>query len=626
MPPRWTPLQAPLSVPCGIAPRRTPKAPPAPALPRGRPGARPAARLPTSPSKGAKKPRSGGVSSRMEAPIAPPPPPAPPTVLTRLADAMRPGAEDERDTERNRGRLYERVFPTARSSRRRFADVSVERVRADADVVGIEWRVTPIANLSPEEKRSWAARMRVWQTSPEWRVTETQPGTYRVTEVLTLRDLARLVVSYFGEDDAGLGEIPRTVAPPVLPAAPLSPQAVKLITAKLMPRIAGEAVPLDALASLVSSLPGWQWLPGFAVVEQIDEKNRWDVTHRVWASLGLAKSATADSGYGHRSVRITFKAPEKFFPTPKHRAEFRAAVDALFASPGAWTEGDVVVDPSRKPRLFGRVEGWQEDGTFLVKDVWVSYPAVMVVNPRGPRFALTEDNGKTFWPWAFWGGLARDAESVLASLGPEVVDDYLEAMKYKPSDMALLARCQICGRVHMTRSGDDHGGRGPQAMVMVDHGYTYPHSKHTRGQSLGQRSGVCFGAKWQPYERSHAALDAYIPRVEDQIARLDMRIREMRRAIVDPSRRSPIEVRYGFVRQQRGLGWSRSDPEWFTVQPEESDWPVYGQMVVSDLLDSVKDAQARLRGLIARRAAWRLRPTFGERTKGAAAAMAKSDV
>ncbi len=562
----------------------------------------------------------------MEAPIAPPPPPAPPTVLTRLADAMRPGAEDERDTERDLRRLYERVFPTARSSRRRFADVSVERVRADADVVGIEWRVTPIANLSPEEKRSWASRLRFWQNSPEWRVTETQPGTYRVTEVLTLRDLARLVVSYFGEDDAGLAEIPRTVAPPVLPAAPLSPQAVKLITAKLMPRVAGESVPFAALASLVTSLPGWQWLPGFAVVEKLGDKNQWDVTHRVWASLGLAKNATADSGYGKPLVRITFKAPEKFFPTPERRAEFRAAVERFIAPPGAWTEGDVIADPSSEPRVFGQVDGWQPDGTFLVSGVWVSYPAVVVVNPRGPRFALTERNGKAFWPWAFWGGLARDAESVLASLGPEVVDDYLEAMKYKPSDVALLARCQICGRVQMTRKGDDHGGKGPQAMVMVDHGYTYPDSHRTRGQSLGRRSGVCFGAKWQPYERSHAAIDEYIPRVRDQLAMLDMRIREMRRAIVDPSLGSPIEVRYSFVRQQRRLGWSLNDPAWITVQPEEPDWSVYAQLVVSDLLDVVEDVQAKLRDLIARRAAWRLRPTFGERTKGAAAAMAKSDV
>jgi len=554
-------------------------------------------------------------------------------VLTRLADVLRldPRFEDSRYRLENEDAatktesyVFRRLFPTVRSSARRFARVAVERVRADAGVVGIEWRVTPDATLKPEEKRSWGARLRAWQNSPEWSVEVIAPGTYRVTEHMTLRALRAMVVSTFGEEDAGLAELPLTVAPPIAPAMPLTPLGVKLILRKLMPHIGGEIVPLDVLRDVVSAIPGWGWTEGRIVAEPLDDRNDQSIVRSVRKLTGLGRSVESQFRIWRKgtNVELYFYNPAVLFPTAASRTNFAAILAEKIAPPGPWTAGDVLVGPTG---LFGVVRGWTDDKTFVVENVWQTVPAVVVSNPRGTAFAVTDNNGTAFWDWAFFGGLARDAEGVLASYGPDTVAEYLEVLKYKVGDVALLARCQICDRIQMTRKGHDGGGKGAASMVMADHGYTYPHSSRYRGGELGHRSGVCFGAKWQPYERDHRAIDAYIPHVQDAIAQTKMVLMRWQVQLREPDARESIDMEYGVVLQHRRMPWTREHPKYVTIQPEDSDWHVFGQMIAYEVAEEIADLEFKLRMLMQRRERWRPIPTFGERVAPVAKVMSKSE-
>lgn len=507
-------------------------------------------------------------------------------------------------------------------------------VRIDADMVGIVWRVTPVKDPSRGQKTALGAALRAWQKSPDAWTVEGDAASGRpflLAERLSLYALRRLVVELCGEKDAE--GLPVTVAPPTDPKAPLSPRAVAFTLRNLMPSVGGERFPFDGLADLVRSLPGdWSLSAGDVAVGLTSAADEYRMARALETVLRPHVTNLSVSVYAAPRSWGSGEPVDCSFRLAKDDADRLVERDALFRklvpeAPAAWETGTIVTLGPKAPRVYAEPRGWtvkEHNGAqeYHARRLFVVRPAVVVTAPSGERFGIAARSWQTrsrvnmldalnphaFYAWARRVGMTLLAERVLASYGAEGIDAYLQVLQHKTGDVARLAECQLCARIHMTRAP-----KGGDAL-MVDHGYTYPRTDGVRGGMLGERVGSCFAVGYRPYERAHDALDMVIPGARADVVSQERGIEHLAKEIDGSVSREWLTVPAAALAAKRGEEPNREKdaPEWSSVGPDDPTWMHFAAIGMAARKTALRRAVDCLRWLEKRRAAWTLRPTVGE--------------
>jgi len=538
-----------------------------------------------------------------------------------LADRLR-----ERDGHFAQSRLFKgRTGPAA---------VKFVCVRIDADMVGIVWRVTPVKSPDRGQKTALAAALRAWQKNPDaWTLEgDVESGKpFLCAERLSLYALRRLVGELCGEKDAE--GIPVTVAAPTEPAAPLTPRAVAFTIRNLMPSVGGERFPFDGLADLVRSLPGaWTLSPGQVAVGLTSAADEWYMARALEGVLRPHVASVTVRAYASPRSWGPKEPVECSFRLTKDDADRFAERAALFRklvpeAPPEWETGTIVSLPPNAPRVYADGRGWHVNEStgaqdYLAQRLFVVRNAVIVTAPSGERFGITARSWQTrrgadmldalnphaFYAWARRVGMTLLAERVLASYGEAGIDAYLQVLQHKSGDVARLAECQLCARIHMTRAP-----KGGDAL-MVDHGYKYPDTDGVRGGQLGERVGSCYGVGFRPYERAHDALDIVIPGARKDVERRERSIADFAKEIDGSAPRERLIVYAAALAAQRGEKHPREKgaPTLADVQPDDPTWMHFAVLQMADMQLGLRRAADHLAWLEKRRAAWTLRPTVGD--------------